>query len=67
MLFQQYDAAGRSKLHVMSAAAVETCRWTHVACVAEGDKAFVYIDGEPSGRGTRSGTPATSDDPLTFG
>lgn len=65
--FQEYDAAGASILEVDSALATAVGTWYHIACTISGSAATLYIDGTSNATGTRTGTPGTAADPLTFG
>ncbi len=67
IVFEQRDSAGRAVLTVAPAKALETGRWTHVGAIVRGGHGSVYLDGVPEAARGRTGTPATSDAPLTLG
>lgn len=67
LLFQQYDGDGRPILNLFGSAAIDLNAWHHVAGVVEAQAARIYVNGRIVAAGTRSGIPAVSQDPLTFG
>jgi hypothetical protein len=67
VLFQQYNSSGGAVLQAQSAGTIPAGAWTHVAVTQTGTTGRIYINGVLDGTATRSGTPATSADPLTFG
>jgi hypothetical protein len=67
VLFQQYDSSGGVVMQAQSTTAIPVGTWTHVAVTQTGTTGRIYINGVLDGTATRSGTPATSTDPLTFG
>lgn len=67
VLFQQYDAGAQTVLQLFSEKSLKPGQWHHVAAVLEGDRATIYLDGAKDAAGTRTGTPGTSNAPLTIG
>jgi HEAT repeat protein len=67
ILFQQYNGAGESIVNLLSSAPIGLDAWHHVACAVRGQTALVYVNGSLGASAARSGTPAVSADPLTFG
>jgi hypothetical protein len=64
LLFQQMGDKGEEVLHLNSRSVLEIGRWFHVACLIRGNEGFIYINGALEAQATRSGAPATNDNPL---
>ncbi len=62
--FQRTDGVG---LNLHSTTALQPGSWYHVACTYNGSTAAIYINGVLNASTSFSGTPITSNDPLTFG
>jgi hypothetical protein len=67
VLFQQYNSAGAAILNFQSTTAIAGVTWYHVACTVSGTTGRIYINGVQEGSATRTGTPGTSTEALTFG
>jgi hypothetical protein len=67
ILFQMYDGNNAAVLSYYSNGTIPLNQWTHVACRMSGTAATIFINGSPSGTGTRNGTPGSSADPVTLG
>ena len=66
ILFQEYNS-GTSVLNFDSIQGIATGSWNQVTATIEGNTARIYINGQLANTATRTGTPSTSADPLTFG
>ncbi|HLY11671.1 MAG TPA: LamG domain-containing protein [Planctomycetota bacterium] len=67
LLFQQWDASKKAVTEVNGKFHTELGKWYHVAAVAKGEDASLYIDGKLDMTLKRKGVPATSADPLILG
>ena len=67
ILFQQWNDSKEKVVDFYSKTGLEVGPWYHLACVVRGNDAEIYINGVLDSTGRRSGSPATSDDPLTIG
>jgi len=67
LLFQQWDAEKRNVIELVSKYHTEIGKWVHVAGVARGEEAWLYIDGRLDNTSKRTGTPQTSADPVVIG
>lgn len=65
--FSQYDSGGGAVVNCCSDSEIVSGEWYHIAAVAEGANAYVYINGAPDGTAARSGTPNAAAAPVTIG
>jgi hypothetical protein len=64
--FQQYSAAGAVVINLTGTTVLAIGTWYQVTCTVSGNVARIYVNGVLDAIGTRSGTPGTSAEPLTF-
>jgi len=68
ILFQQWDGQKQKVVEIYSNLGTNTGRWTHVAAVATGEQASLYINGKLDQTVKRTlSPPATGVSPLTIG
>ncbi len=66
ILFQQYDSSGIAIINLFSNSTIEVGQWYHIAVTISGNTGSIYINGNLDSTASRTGTPATSADPLTI-
>jgi hypothetical protein len=66
LMFQQYKPDTGWYVNLYSASGTSTGAWYHVAAVVKGTNVYFYLNGLFSSSTTRSGSPPTSADPVTF-
>jgi hypothetical protein len=64
--FQQYTAASALVINLTGTTVLAIGTWYQVTCTVSGNLVRIYVNGVLDAIGTRSGTPGTSTEPLTF-
>jgi hypothetical protein len=67
ILFQQWEGNLKEVVALQGKTKIEPGKWQHVAATVRGDEVVLYVGGQVDMTGRRTGPPATSPDPVTFG